>query len=171
MSDNPKLIKNGGEGTGIGKFLRSIGKDDILNAASVVTSFATGNIAGGINAIKKLVDADAEISPEQTAQANRIIELDYADILDARDLQKVALQQEHLLPKMFVYYISIAVFIFSAVIVLLLFFIEIPDKNRDVVNFILGVVIGTGLTQIFQYFFGSSQGSKDKSEEIQKIRR
>jgi hypothetical protein len=41
-----------------------------------------------------------------------------------------------------------------------------PEQNRDVVNFILGVVVGTGLTGVFNYFYGSSQGSKDKMKLI-----
>ena len=65
-----------------------------------------------------------------------------------------------------IYYLTIGVFAFAVTIVFLLFFIEIPDKNRDVINFILGVVVGTGLTGIFQYFFGSSQGSKDKADQL-----
>ena len=164
VKDKSKLRKNGGAGTAIGNFLRSIGKEDILNAASVALSFATGNVAGGLNAIKTLVDKDESISIEHKAQANKIIELDYADLADARDLQKVALQQDDLFSKRFIYYLTIGVFAFSVIIVLLLFWIEIPDKNRDVVNFILGVVVGTGLTGIFNYFYGSSQGSKNKMD-------
>ena len=89
-----------------------------------------------------------------------------ADLADARDLQKVALSQDDLFSKRFIYYLTIGVFGFSALIVLLLFFVKIPDQNRDVINFILGVVVGTGLTGIFNYFYGSSQGSKDKMNLI-----
>lgn len=168
MGDKSKLRKNGGEGTAIGKFLRSIDKEDILGAVSVATSFATGNVAGGLSAIQNLVNKDANITSEQKAQANKIIELEYADLSDARDLQKVALQQDDLFSKRFIYYLTIGVFAFSVIIVLLLFWIEIPDKNRDVVNFILGVVVGTGLTGIFNYFYGSSQGSKNKMDILNK---
>jgi drug/metabolite transporter (DMT)-like permease len=80
------------------------------------------------------------------------------------------IKKEDLFIERFVYYLATGIFIFSAVIVLLLFFVEIPEENKDVVNFILGVVVGTGLTGVFQYFFGSSKGSKDKGIELFKLK-
>tara|TARA_R110000851_G_scaffold291462_2_gene445807 strand:+ start:986 stop:1495 length:510 start_codon:yes stop_codon:yes gene_type:complete len=166
MSDkeNPKLKKNGGDGTKVGNWLRTIGRSDILETAiGVVGNVATGDWLG---VVQDIIGKDKDITPVQQEEANRLIELDYADRVDARDLQKVALQQEDLFSKRFIYYLTIGVFAFSVIIVLLLFFLEIPESNRDVVNFILGVVVGTGLTGIFNYFFGSSQGSKDKSDQL-----
>ena len=132
--ENPKLIKNGGEGTNIGKFLRGL-KDvapEILNIASSVT---------GIEALKVL--GDKIKGSDSISEQDKIIALEILKI----DM-------------------TIGVFGFSALIVLLLFFVKIPDQNRDVINFILGVVVGTGLTGIFNYFYGSSQGSKDKMNLI-----
>ena len=157
-NNNPKLIKNGGEGTNIGKFLRGL-KDvapEILNIASSVT---------GIEALKVLGDkikGSDSISEQDKIIALEMLKIDMADLADARDLQKVALSQDDLFSKRFIYYLTIGVFGFSALIVLLLFFVKIPDQNRDVINFILGVVVGTGLTGIFNYFYGSSQGERDK---------
>lgn len=161
-NNNPKLIKNGGEGTNIRKFLRGL-KDvapEILNIASSVT---------GIEALKVLGDkikGSDSISEQDKIIALEMLKIDMADLADARDLQKVALSQDDLFSKRFIYYLTIGVFGFSALIVLLLFFVKIPDQNRDVINFILGVVVGTGLTGIFNYFYGSSQGSKDKMNLI-----
>jgi hypothetical protein len=162
MNDNPKLIKNGGEGTNVGRFLRGL-KDvapDILNIAGAVT---------GIDALKVLGDkikGSDSISEQDKIIALEMLKIDLADLADARDLQKIALQQTDLFSKRFIYYLTIGVFGFSVIIVFLLFFVEIPEKNRDVINFILGVVVGTGLTGIFQYFFGSSQGSRDKADQL-----
>jgi drug/metabolite transporter (DMT)-like permease len=80
------------------------------------------------------------------------------------------MEKEDLFIKRFIYYLATGIFIFAVAIVLLLFFVEIPEKNKDVVNFILGVVVGTGLTGVFQYFFGSSKGSKDKQNELFKLK-
>lgn len=162
MSDNPKLIKNGGEGTNVGNFLRTLKgvAPEILNIAGAVT---------GIDALKVLGDkikGSDSISEQDKLIALEMLKIDLADLADARDLQKVALQQSDVFAKRFIYYLTIGVFSFSAIIVFLLFFIEVPDKNRDVINFILGVVVGTGLTGIFQYFFGSSQGSRDKADQL-----
>ena len=152
-----KKFKDGGKGSGIGNFLRKIGKSGLIKKAV------------GIGALKVLISKDPDITPEQVSEANKLIDLEFKDRADARDLQKVALQQDDLFSKRFIYYLTTGVFAFSVTIVLLLFFIEIPDKNRDVINFILGVVIGTGLTGIFQYFFGSSSGSSDKSKQLNLI--
>ena len=87
MSDNPNLIKNGGEGTKVGNFLRSIGKSDILEkAVNMVGDIATGDYLG---AIKTLVSRDKDISPEDKQTASHLLDLDYADRADARDLQKI----------------------------------------------------------------------------------
>lgn len=151
--------------TKVGKFLQTIAgvAPDILELA--------GNITGVklLNKLGDAIDKSDTITPEQKETALELIKLDYADLADARDLQKVALQQDDLFSKRFIYYLTIAVFSFSALIVIMLFFVEMPEKNRDVINFILGVVVGTGLTGIFQYFFGSSAGSKDKSKELEKL--
>ena len=148
--------------TRVGSFLKTIGRSDILDKAlNVVGEVASGDYIGAIQA---LISTDKDMSPEQLQMTNELIKLDYEDRKSARHLQEVALQQTDLFSKRFLYYLAIGVFLFSATIVMMLFFIEIPDENRDIVNFILGVVIGTGLTSIFNFFFGSSQGSKDKSD-------
>jgi len=168
---NPNKIKNGGEGTGIGKWLRSIDREDILNATSVVANFATGNVAGGLGAIKTMIDGDKAMSAEQRAQANKLIELEYADLADARSMQVQVATSEHSTEyaKNFIYYLATGTFLFSACIVLMLFFVTIPEGNKDVINFILGIIVGTGLVGIFQFFFGSSKGSKDSGAELRRL--
>ena len=150
------------EKTKVGKFLQTIAgvAPEVLNIASKITGI------GALDALGKAIRKSDSLTANQKETALELIKLDYADLEDARDLQKVALQQEDLFSKRFIYYLTIAVFSFSALIVIMLFFVEMPEKNRDVINFILGVVVGTGLTGIFQYFFGSSSGSKDKSQEL-----
>lgn len=63
MSDNPKLIKNGGKGTAVGNFLRSINFKD---AANVVGNLVSGNIQGAIESITKpdngMSDAEREFA-------------------------------------------------------------------------------------------------------------
>lgn len=148
-----------------GDFIRSLVKGETLNKVlGVGFSLATGNIKG---AISKLTNS-GDLTVEQIDRAEKLLELDYKDLADARDLQKVALSQSDLFSKRFIYYLSIAIFLFSSAIVVMLFFVEIPDKNRDVINFILGVVIGTGLTGVFNFFYGSSKGSKDKTDMFKK---
>jgi hypothetical protein len=150
--------------TKVGDILRKIGKSDILEkAVGIVGNVASGNYLG---AIQTLISKDPDITPEQVEQLDKAIAMDYADRADARALQVAALQQDDLFSKRFIYYLAIAVFAFSASVVLMLFFIDIPEANKDVINFILGIIVGTGLTGVFQYFFGSSKGSKDKFDKL-----
>ena len=81
MSENPKLKKNGGEGTLVGNFLRDL-KDvapDILNIASAVT---------GVDALKALGDkikgADS-ISEHDKAIALELLRM---DIVEAEEITK-----------------------------------------------------------------------------------
>tara|TARA_R110000787_G_scaffold175266_8_gene287767 strand:+ start:1055 stop:1564 length:510 start_codon:yes stop_codon:yes gene_type:complete len=161
MSDNPNLKKNGGKGTKTGNFLRGI-----LGAAPKLIDLVTG---GKFTDAISMISGDpknAGLSESQANQVFELIQLDIQDIQHSRNMQvAIATSKESTnLAKNFIYYLSIGVFSFAVLVVILLFFKEIPDKNRDVVNFILGVLIGTGLTGIFNYFFGSSKGSKDKAD-------
>jgi hypothetical protein len=47
-------------------------------------------------------------------------------------------------------------------------FYTIPDANQRIVDTIIGVLIGTVLTGFFNFFFGSSKGSKDKTDALVK---
>jgi hypothetical protein len=68
-----KLIKNGGEGTKIGNFLRSINFKDV---ASVVGSVVTGNIKGAIDILSNSED----LSPEQLQMALKHLEMDVVEM-------------------------------------------------------------------------------------------
>tara|TARA_R110000823_G_C15762953_1_gene483164 strand:- start:146 stop:349 length:204 start_codon:yes stop_codon:yes gene_type:complete len=58
--------------------------------------------------------------------------------------------------KKFTHLLAMSVFLFSALVVLLLFFVEIPVGNQRIVDMVLGVIVGSGLVSIINYFFGSS---------------
>ncbi|MDB9801049.1 hypothetical protein OAB94_01605, partial [Flavobacteriaceae bacterium] len=86
MSDNKNMIKNGGDGTRVGNWLRKIGRSDILETAiAMVGDVATGDILG---AVKTLIAKDKGISKEQEVAANSLIEMDYADRAGAREMYK-----------------------------------------------------------------------------------
>ena len=78
MGDKKKSFKDGGEGSKIGNFLRSIDKEDILKVGSVALNFATGNVGGALNSIKSLV-GDSDMTDAQKFEANRLIDLDIAE--------------------------------------------------------------------------------------------
>ena len=46
-----------------------------------------------------------------------------------------------------------------------LFFFEVPERNERLADVAFGIVLGWG-TMIVMFHFGSSQGSKDKTERL-----
>tara|TARA_B100001939_G_C16910781_1_gene604444 strand:- start:892 stop:1119 length:228 start_codon:yes stop_codon:yes gene_type:complete len=66
--------------------------------------------------------------------------------------------------KNFIHLLAMAVFLFSALVVLLLFFVEIPVGNQRIVDMVLGVIVGSGLVSVINYFFGSSEPKEEKEK-------
>jgi len=66
--------------------------------------------------------------------------------------------------KTFVGMSFVTVFVFTVIYVLTR---EIPENNKEIAHFILGEVAGTALT-IATFYFGSSKGSQEKQEIINK---
>lgn len=68
-----KLRKNGGEGTKVGNFLRSINFKDV---AGVVTNVVTGNVKGAIDILK----GSSDLSPQQLEMALKELEMDIVEM-------------------------------------------------------------------------------------------
>ena len=68
-----KLKKNGGEGTKVGNFLRSINFGDV---AGVIGKVATGDIDGAI----KIISGDETLTAEQRAFALQVMQLDIKEM-------------------------------------------------------------------------------------------
>lgn len=68
-----KLIKNGGEGTRVGNFLRSINFKDV---AAVVGSVMTGDIKEAIN----ILTNSGDLSPQQLQMALKELEMDVVEM-------------------------------------------------------------------------------------------
>lgn len=167
------MAKNDFKDTKIGKFLNKA-KDVVLDKgddlAIAALQIATGKPAQGIEtvlgALKGSQHKEAEVLIKELELEKEIFLAELRDLQSARELQAAALKQEDNFSKRYVYYFATALFIFSASIVIMLFFVEIPESNQRIVDMILGVIIGTGLVSVINFFFGSSKGSKDKTKQI-----
>lgn len=129
---------------------------DKLGVQNEVAAVAQA-IAGDPDAARKLSEIDL-----------KQFELEAKDRDSARQMQIVALQQEDLFAKHFIYWyawfwsVGTTVYFFSVT------FLTMPDGGRDFANIILGFLLGTAVATIISFFYGSSKSSKDKTDALVK---
>lgn len=97
-----------------------------------------------------------------------LVEQEQRNTADARDMQKVALQQDDVFSKRFVYVFASFWSICAAVYIGFITFGTIPLDNVRFADTILGFILGTVISTILNYFFGSSSGSAKKTELLGK---
>ncbi|WP_419147565.1 hypothetical protein [Pseudoalteromonas 'SMAR'] len=100
------------------------------------------------------------------SKEEKLAELAFKNLDSARKMQTSALEQEDKVAKRFVYqyawFLTVATFIYIGCIT----FIDISEPARRYADTILGFLLGTTLGAILQFFYGSSQGSKDKTDKL-----
>ena len=121
---------------------------------------------GALGIVKNLIDKDDTLSPQQKAEAINLLKIDLENTKDARDLQKVALQQNDIFSKRFVYYLATFWSVIGATYLFMATFTTVV--NPKMADTVLGFLLGTIVATIINFFFGSSQGSKDKANELLK---
>lgn len=92
-----------------------------------------------------------------------------ADTGKARDMQMTALQQSDLFSKRFVYYFAIFWSVLAAGFIGAITFTTIPEANIRFADTILGFLLGTIVSQIIQFFYGSSRSSQSKDALIKSV--
>ena len=131
-----------------------------------------GDSIPGAGILTNLFKAKVEATPEQQQEFEKLIR-DYEieelkirldDVADARSLQKTALGQDDKFSKRFLYWLAAGSLLLGFVYIFVITFVTIPESNQRFADTILGVVIATIITTIYNFFFGSSKGSKDKEE-------
>ena len=123
-------------------------------------------IEDSVEAVTKHLQANPEA-------ANKLLEIDLAvfkaeneDRASAREMQIAALSQEDWFAKNYLYLFTSVWSVFAMTYFAFVTFGTIPDSGVRMADTILGVLIGTVLTGFFNFYFGSSKGSKDKTEAL-----
>jgi uncharacterized membrane protein YwzB len=94
-----------------------------------------------------------------------------ADTDSARKMQIAALQQDDLFAKRFIYGFAIFWSLFAMVFFGFVTFGTVPEKNLRMADTILGFLIGTAISGIFNFFLGTTYRSQKKDETISSLAR
>lgn len=157
-------------------------KDIIAQVAPTIASAIGGPLAGkatdillqvfGVKEEAQLEDAIKMATPEQLAvlrQQDNEFKLAYLnaevkDKQDARNMQNTALQQDDKFAKRFVHYFAVFWSVVASLYIGFITFGDIPQTSVRFADTILGFLLGTIVTTIIQFFYGSSFGSRLKDE-------
>ncbi|WP_456382163.1 hypothetical protein [Persephonella sp.] len=132
----------------------------------------TGLIKTGVEIADDFITTEEEKFEQMLKKEQLKLEREKAylqDLKSARQMQIEALKQDDTFSKRFVYYFAILWTIIGASYIIGITFFEIPDKNIRFADTTLGFILGTIISQIIAFFYGSSLGSKSKEEVLKKF--
>lgn len=157
--------------------------DLLKSVAPALATIVAGPLAGkavsamaeklGVEDTVEAVTAAIQANPEAASTKLSQIDLDELKLHNentdsARKMQMSALQQDDWFAKNFLYIFTSVWSIFAMSYFGFVTFCKIPESGVRMADTILGVLIGTVLTGFFNFFFGSSKGSKEKTEALMK---
>jgi VIT1/CCC1 family predicted Fe2+/Mn2+ transporter len=115
-------------------------------------------------------------SPEQLAKLQEIdlkkLELENADRDSARKAHMaIATNPDaHILEKLTMPILALGTVSLAFLLIGILLFINIPDSQENIIIFALGFITSAA-TQVLSFYFGSSQGSKDKTDAVKALKK
>jgi len=139
-----------------------------LGGAAVSALADKFGVADSVEAVAKAISGDPAAAQKLAELELEYAKLDNEDRASARAMQIAALQQDDWLAKNFIYIFTSVWSIFAMVYFAFVTFGTVAESGVRMADTILGVLIGTVLTGFFNFFFGSSKGSKDKTDALAK---
>lgn len=134
---------------------------------------AVSMIADKLGLSEKTVEAVTAALTSNPANIEKLKEMelefykiDAADRDSARKREvEMAKADVHFITKNIASLLAIGTLSGSMIMTALIFFVDFPDSQENIIIFALGF-LSSSATQVLSYYFGSSQGSKEKTEEI-----
>jgi hypothetical protein len=98
------------------------------------------------------------------------LEMEHKDRQDARnrEIQLATNDKVPYINKVVTPVLALGVVALSFILFAVLIFVNVTPEAKDILIYILGV-LSAAVTQILSFYFGSSQSSKDKSEDLKKL--
>ena len=154
----------------------------LKNVAPMLATVVTGPLGGmavkaiaeklgvedTVEAVTQAIQADPEAAQKLAEIDLKQFEAEVKDRDGARAMQIAALQQDDWFAKNFIYLFTAVWSVFAMTYFAFVTFGTVPASGVRMADTILGVLIGTVLTGFFNFFFGSSKSSKDKTEALMK---
>lgn len=139
-----------------------------LGGLAVKTIAEKLGVEDTVEAVAQAIQADPEAAAKLAEIDLKQFEAEVKDRDGARAMQIAALQQDDWFAKNFIYLFTAVWSLFAMAYFAFVTFGTVPTSGVRMADTILGVLIGTVLTGFFNFFFGSSKSSKDKTDAIMK---
>ena len=147
----------------IGSIISKAGKGIIDSIGNAIDK----NITNKEEAANIKLELEKEVNRHNEALLNNSLEAEKAylkDVADARALQVAALGQTDLFSKRYIYYLASFIIVAAFTFGIMLFFIEVPEKNKRLVDMFADVFLFAAGITVIQFFFGNSKSSHDKDQ-------
>jgi len=133
---------------------------------------------GVLGVVKNLIDSSTLTSEEkkelQKEVINYEIEIDRLhneELANARNMQIEALKQDDIFSKRFNYYLAGGSILLGFVYLFAVTFLSIPTDSQRFADIGFGVISTVVFGQIYSFFYGSSQSSKNKDTVISNLKK
>jgi hypothetical protein len=135
-----------------------------LGGAAVSAIAKKFGVEDTVEAVARAIASDPEAALKLAQIDLEKLRLEQQNLIDARDMQKIALQQDDVFAKRFTMYLTTFWSVSAVVYIAFITFADIPLSNVRFADTILGFILGTVIATVLNFWFGSSIGSKDKAE-------
>ena len=145
-----------------GKLFKKKNGLEVAKKVIEIAKVATGrhDVEGDVFSQNEL----SEIKKDILKNEKNLYELANEDRKDAREMQATALNQKDKFTKRFIYYLAGFWSITAAVFLFSITFVDIPQSSIRFADTILGFLMGTVISSILGFFFGSSAIESDRQE-------